>query len=189
VNPRSYGAADPLLAAERLMELGPGAPQKAMRRQLECITPESLFPGRKVVDGDMARCCLAGLWLLHDFLDESHRISQEIETASGSYWHGIMHRREPDFPNAKYWFRRVGQHAVFAPLADAARELATRGEHDSQAEILARQTKWNPFDFVDLCEAALQGKSKNAELCRRVAQEEWRLLFDHCYGSALGGDR
>ena len=45
----------------------------------------------------MAACCLCGLWLLHDFLDESHSLSQEITTDTGSYWHGIMHRREPDY--------------------------------------------------------------------------------------------
>ena len=64
----------------------------------------------------MALACMAGLWLRHDFLDESHRISQDLENPSGSYWHGIMHRRELDFSNAKYWFRRVGMHRVFEPL-------------------------------------------------------------------------
>src|SRR5438874_740571 len=78
------------------------------------------FPPSAVRDQDMAAACLAGLWLYHDFLDEAHRISQELDTTTGSYWHGLVHRREPDFSNAKYWFRRVGDHAIFPALQAAA---------------------------------------------------------------------
>ena len=59
----------------------------------------------------------AALWLIAGELDRSHKISQKFETPDGSYWHGIMHRREGDFWNAKYWFRHAGQHPVFEQLA------------------------------------------------------------------------
>src|SRR5690606_38969416 len=45
----------------------------------------------------------AGLWLYIDELDRSHVVSQTIDDATGSYWHGIMHRREGDFGNSHYW--------------------------------------------------------------------------------------
>ena len=93
-------------------ELGPGTPARERRDQLHGLDSAALFGDRGVVDHDMAACCLSALWLRNDFLDESHQISQSIETATGSYWHGIMHRREPDFSNAKYWFRRVGSHPI-----------------------------------------------------------------------------
>src|SRR5262245_24905061 len=101
-DPHSYGTTlSPLLAAEPLCPLGPGRPDESKRPLLSQLEPDKFFPGRQPADRDMARCCLAGLWLLYDFLDESHAISQEIDSSSGSYWHGIMHRREPDFTNAK----------------------------------------------------------------------------------------
>ena len=117
-NPNAYGpVAVGLLREKWLPALGPGNPDPHLRPKLEVLTAEQLLAPHPVRDRDMAAACLAGLWLYHDFLDESHEISQTLLTPSGSYWHGLMHRREPDFSNAKYWFRRVGDHPVFEPLA------------------------------------------------------------------------
>jgi len=171
--------------SDRLPELGPGTPHETLRNQLTALTVESAFPGQKVVDHDAARCCLSALWLWHDFLDESHAISQEVDTIDGSYWHGIMHRREPDYGNAKYWFRRVPKHPVFGPLAEAARELTAGKKLDPAAEFLATQKTWDAFRFVDLCEAIAHRRSTAEQVAREVARLEWQMLFEHCYRQAV----
>src|SRR5207302_2029669 len=113
-----------LLVEDRLSPLGPGRPHEVMRGKLQSLTIEQLLAPQSVRHPEFAEACLAGLWLYHDFLDESHQRSQSISSAEGSYWHGIMHRREPDFSNAAYWFRRVGEHPIYDSLSKAAQELA-----------------------------------------------------------------
>lgn len=185
--PAKYGpTVAALLAEERLPDLGPGRPNTVMKRQLEALSIESLFEGQRIVDPAMAQCCLSGLWLWHDFLDESHAISQDIDTVEGSFWHAIMHRREPDYWNSKYWFRRVGNHPNFPDLAAEAAELAAPHSIDASAVFLREGRTWDPFRFVDLCEAIARGQSGSEQLARLVARAEWQVLFDFCYRSALG---
>src|SRR5580698_8226196 len=100
----------PSLVRPTLPALGPGVPNQAARGALASLTPEGMFT--PVADRSMALACISGLWLLHDFLDESHAISQDLSSATGGFWHAIMHRREPDPGNSKYWWRQVGQHPV-----------------------------------------------------------------------------
>jgi hypothetical protein len=165
------------------MPLGPGSPNLKVDSELKRLTLEKAFEPNLVHDNDMARCCLAAMWLYHDYLDESHGMSQEILTPTGSYWHGLMHRREPDYSNSKYWFRRVGNHPIFNSLATAAKQMITE-DLPMSARFLDSQNTWDPFAFIDLCEEA--GGSTFETVCRQIQQKEWELLFDFCYCQAIG---
>jgi len=105
----------------------------------------------------------AGLHLLYDDLDGSHSLSQTIEgrgkNHNGDYWHAIMHRREPDYGNAKYWFRRVGAHPVLAELPAVLERVATEAaspELGRWQNRLVKHGTWDPFAFVDACETAAE---------------------------------
>lgn len=179
---RYNSAAIDVLAQVRLMPLGPGMPNHEVRAALSDLTPARAFAPYPVKDEPAALACLAGLWLLHDHLDESHRICQDLHTAEGSYWHAILHRREPDYSNSKYWFRRVGRHPIFAPLAQETAELARK----TGATALVTASGWDPFAFVDLCERAGAADGDLEMSCRLIQQREWELLFDFCCRRALG---
>jgi hypothetical protein len=170
-HPHQYGPVlAPLVGGERCRALDHGSPDPALRAALELATVDAAFAHAPLADRDLAACCLAGMWLVHDFLEESHSISQDADTPSGSFWHGVMHRREGDYSNAKYWFRRVGPHPVLDELSIQAPELS--GGFD-------------PFTFVDRCQAASRSGGTDADACRRLQQLEWELLFDFCYRRAV----
>ncbi len=179
---QDYGSTIADLVTDRLCDLGPGRPNREVADRLQALSIESLFGNAP--DRTLANCCLAGLWLWHDFLDESHTISQSVSNSSGSFWHGIMHRREPDYSNAKYWFRRVGDHPVFDQLGVVATELAQTSPSDPHTDYLANQSQWDPFQFVDACQQVYRTGTPGEDLCKQVARAEWQLLFDYCYQGA-----
>jgi hypothetical protein len=182
-DPAEFGSVlEDLVDVDRSQPLDEGRPGEEFRDALQAASIDSAFGHAVVVDDAMARCCLAGAWLLHGFLDQSHTISQSVETPSGSFWHGMMHRREGDFSNAKYWFRRVGDHEVYESLGKwAANEIAD----DKLAGRLAAGGAWDAFAFVDACQAAVRSGA-GADVCRRIQQSEWELLFQFCFRRATG---
>jgi hypothetical protein len=153
-------------AGERLMPLASGTCSSAEAHQLlKGAKAADLFPGARAPEAAMA-----GLYLYFSCLEEAHTIAQDIEGPDGSYWHGILHRQEPDPGNAGYWFRRVGRHAIFADLRDAAEGLGYGGG-----------SSWDPFAFIDACEEARRSPGSDREvLIKKVQRAEWQLLFDSC---------
>src|SRR5688572_4541091 len=139
------------LAAAPLNPSGPGRPIAALVSRLEDRPLDRIFPDQAIRDHSMAEAVLAGLYLFADDLNASHEISQSIHTPTGSYWHGIMHRREPDYGNAKYWFHRVGRHPVHEAVAAAARVSLVEPSGIEEARFLSTQSQWDADRFVDLC--------------------------------------
>ena len=150
-------------AYEQLVVRPQQEPQAEGTHAFERATAEELF-ARPVVRADEARCVLAGLWLLHDELDRAHGIVQEIGSASGSFWHAIMHRREGDFSNSKYWYARCREHPVMQAIDVSGPAL------------------------VNLVEDAMALSPEDARYKRAVQlqRREWESLFDHCARAAVG---
>lgn len=173
-----------LLAESRLNELGPGQPNRKARTQLDTLKPETLVPGRSPGDRDMALACIAGLWLYHDLLDDSHLVSQNLSTAEGSFWHGIMHRREPDYSNSKYWFRRVGDHEIFPQLLQAGASVIEGSGTPRPIVQLLKNDRWDPYAFVDCCAEHYGQGGAGEQACKRLQQIEWECLFSYCFDHA-----
>lgn len=111
----------------------------------------------------------AGLWLYIDDLAASHVISQGIDNATGSFWHGIMHRREGDFDNSHYWFRKVGHHPAMARIDIAG------GGAGAGTEV----AHYNPHAFIDRVAAATKNGKSPSDLIA-LQRHEWLALFEWC---------
>lgn len=120
-----------------------------------------------------AALALALLW--HDDLDGAHQWCQAHEGhPECDYVHALLHRREGDFTNAKYWFREVGSHPVYAVVARVATELKQPG--------LVIDGQWRPAAMVDACAAALGGEPVRSPALMQLQAAEFRALVDHVVG-------
>lgn len=118
------------------------------------------------------------LFYAFDAISDAHGIFQVAHGDLGAYWHGMVHRREGDFDNARYWFRRAGELAIFAELHRAV---------SNHCELMARQLNWDPYVFVGQCEQARYGDPDLIKEMGRVQRLEFEVLFDYTWRqSALG---
>src|SRR6266404_532173 len=150
-----------LLLTSQLPDLGPGPRADVMSDAELNRALDGLFRAVQI-PFENQQLVRALLLLWHDHLDAAHVIAQEIDNADGAFVHGIMHRREPDYGNAKYWFRRVGKHPALPQIAARVGvSLGAKGGDDVFRKLV-RQGEWDLFAFVDLCQEA-QGSRASAE--------------------------
>lgn len=121
----------------------------------------------------------AGLLLANGEDEASHRVSQSFEGESDfDYWHGLMHRREPDYGNASYWFRRVGQHPAFDDLPTAIKRIFAT-INDVSVPPFAEET-WSAADAIEYFHrAADQPGSELERHARLIQQAEIANLLRH----------
>ena len=177
---------------ERLMPLAPAGPLAGEGLdRLRAASEEELLGG-PIASREFADCVRSALFLYFSAIDESHTISQSISSATGSFLHGIMHRQEPDFPNSKYWFRRVGRHELFPALREAALDrLRSAGGPPAErlAAVAENRAEWDPFWLVDQCESVVQGRDAELEQpLMEMQRVEWRLVLEYCLRRAVGDD-
>jgi hypothetical protein len=111
----SLGMAEPLPAAEFVNSLSLPRISKDIPPVQEDLVDRILKADEAIFgSGIENRACSRALLLLQagDF-EHSHRLVQEMAGKSAAYVHGMLHRVEGDYSNAKYWFSRAADHPAF----------------------------------------------------------------------------
>ena len=183
----------------------------ATRSRLAGVAPQQLLTAPPASPA-YAHALLAGLWLWHDGLHECHEIVQkspeDLIRAAGpsrgvpndrdrepsqdlgrtlAFWHAIMHRREGDFWNSKYWYARCRHHPALAEIPVHAESAVQVLPGMRPVEKLTR-SGWDPEAFVDLVEAVHRDPADPGHAAAvRLQQVEWKVLFDYCVCAAAGG--
>ena len=140
---------------------------------------------------------LALLW--HDHWTPAHEIAQSREgEPDHDLLQAILHRREGDFANAGYWFRRAGKHACY-PILE--RGLASAGAGRLRAADVGgalpavipavlpaiipgmENGRWSPSVFLAAVRTRAQsGEAETGEgsvVLRFVQAEEFRAFAVH----------
>ena len=154
--------------------------QLSQRQPLPPLFPAYVFDAQlstQIEQSDLSDFERCGLLMLNDDLDGAHTVVQNLPDDTAAFWHAIMHRREGDASNAKYWWRRTGQHSAFNLVYENACKYL-QGANDASAQQflsqLEAQQTWLPVAFVDACQ------NGDAEWLRRVQMIEMESLLQWC---------
>ncbi|MBV8898931.1 MAG: hypothetical protein JOY92_02320 [Verrucomicrobia bacterium] len=140
------------------------APDPQLLSRIEAITDSDLgLPERQ-----KAACVRALLWYAAGDLHAAHEIVQPMPGPDGAYIHGMIHRVEDDFDNARYWFSRAAAHPASAEIYRHAVVNST---------AIAAHPLWDPVYVTDLLEQSRRtGISEELVTVLRIEFEE---LFNY----------
>ena len=168
-----------LLVTPELPDLGPGPRNWVL--PLASLEPSLAGILQKSKAGEDSQALIRALvFLWHDHFDAAHELAQADETSDGAFLHGIVHRREPDYSNARYWFRRVDGYQVFERIARRVVSLAADLPGSEVRGRLIGNRQWDPFAFIEACGTARSPETR--DFLREVQRVETQEFLNYLAG-------
>lgn len=161
-------------------ELGPG-PRPGVLPFPVLAGRFDAWSGAASLTPSVAQHLRAAAYLHHDHADPAHDIVQDLSDADSALIHGILHRREPDFWNAKYWFRQAENHPVFKNLTQRVNNLDAARDQSALVERLTLSGSVDPHAFVEAIEAVHRCAAQDPKVrfLRQIQLAETECLVAH----------
>jgi hypothetical protein len=168
-----------LVCTEELPDLSAGPRSKVLDARSLHRHLDPFLAGIAVPDESSALLRASAL-LYHDQHDPAHDLVADRNDATSALIHGILHRREPDYWNAKYWFRRCDMHPAYSTLAANLKRWNAPGDAET-IRGLVMPGSFDPFAFVDACERQARSPrgSSAVEMLRKIQHAEFEALVQH----------
>jgi len=179
-------SADIIASLQNRQSLPPLSPQHAwhpgLARDIADLPVEAIAGG--LPDGKLsAMAWKAALHLWNDDLEAAHELVQELHSATGSALHGIVHRREGDYDNARYWFVRAGDHPAYHSLQSRAvvllaNEPMPAGVIGQALSAMRGQGSWNPSLLTNTIEIHESRTNRDNEAVRLLLERLQQLELE-----------
>ncbi len=131
------------------------------------------------------------VWLRVGIIDRAHDLVQDAGSGIDAYIHGMIHRLEGDYWNAKYWFRSAGKNIV-ATVVDQVRSSANfEKPHQSEHASAAATGSFDPSRLVDQIEhhhrnrslrsqREIESQTRDRTEISWLLGQEWRAVWQIC---------
>lgn len=128
-------------------------------------------------DRNLDPTLIALMWLRFGRFEPSHELVQNATRGLAAYTHGMLHRLEGDYWNAKYWFRQVRDPSLMTAIQGFLERNRAPKPWD----------RFDPSAFVDAVEgwhqeARQAGRTVGAEI-PQVARWEWEAVWEYASNS------
>jgi hypothetical protein len=121
------------------------------------------------------------MWLRIGEIEHAHTIVQDDKSSMGSYLHGIVHRLEGDYWNAKYWFKQVRDSQLLSSVGKSLSDEVRKGEVPKELDRwLAEPGRhtWG-LDLTNAVERTVdRGSAQERAYLERLGFFEWNALWE-----------
>ncbi len=105
--------------------------------------------------------------------------------ATSAYLHAIIHRREGDFSNSRYWYRRCANHPILPTLGRQVEEIA-RSEPADKKIFRITADGFNPIVFVEFVENLIPTDTSRHRFATIAQRLELQAMLAFCARAARG---